>query len=245
MIVDDDINATAELVNKQKGADTIFYGLDVGRVRDYSAISILVRHVLPIDLQTNVLLTRYYCVYLHRYPLNTPYEELEVDAARWYQWADVMGMRKFFVMDMTGVGAPVLEGIRKRRVPIYGITITGGTQEGKPSEMQYNVPKSALTTQLVRTAQTGRFKGYASLKNWKELSEELGSFGYKQNPETSTLSYESLDEKVHDDLVISVALPIWFGERVVPYRSPFRAGAQDADDYANYDPLARGSRATN
>ena len=237
----DDIHEVEELINKLRGPEAIFFGLDVGRVVDHSALSALVRYVFPVDSQMNTLITRYYCVYLKRYQLQTPYEVIEQDAYRWWNWADIAGFRKYFIMDMTGVGAPVLEGIRRRRVRTIGITITGGEQETNPDIDRYNVPKHALTTQLIRTAQMGRFKGYETIPDWKALVEEMHSFGYKIDKETSAITYESLEQKVHDDLVISVALPIWYGERIVPYRMPIRGGGQERGGYDDYNPLAQRS----
>jgi len=232
-----EIQATEALVNRLRGAEAIFFGLDVGRVVDHSALSALVRYVFPIENNLSTLVTKYYCVYLNRYDLKTPYEKIEDDAQKWWNWADIAGYRKYFIMDMTGVGAPVLEGIRRRRVRTIGVTLTAGNQESNPDIDQYNVPKAALTTQLMRTSQMGRLKGYPNeVKWWKELKEEMGSFGYDINKQ-GVMTYESMDDKIHDDLVISVALPIWFGERVVPYRMPVRSGGGDRDDYASYDPL--------
>jgi hypothetical protein len=231
----DDIRNTEELINKLRGPEAIFFGLDVGRAVDHSALSALVRYVFPVE-SNGSLITRYYCVHLYRYPLSTPYETIETDAHKWWNWADITGMRRYFIVDMTGVGAPVVEGIRRKRVRTIGVTITSGMQETNPGIDQYNVPKVALTTQLVRTAQMGRFKDYPSIAHWKELTEELNSFGYKMNKETSSITYESLDEKVHDDLVISVALPIWYGERVVPYRQSSRTTGATVED-TDYNPL--------
>jgi hypothetical protein len=232
-----EIKQVEELLNRLAGPEAVFFGLDVGRAVDHSALSALVRYVFPVDSQFNTLITKYYCVYLHRYDLKTPYEVIENDAVRWWNWADITGMKRYFIMDMTGVGAPVLEGIRRKRVRTIGVTLTGGMQETNPDIDQYNVPKPVLTTQLLRTAQMGRFKGYDTIPDWKELTEELGSFGYKINKDTANITYESLDDKVHDDLVISVALPIWYGERVVPFRTPLKSGGGSDLGDLDYNPL--------
>lgn len=229
------IEQVEELLNKQRGPERIIYGLDVGRVKDYSTLAILVRHLMPTPTEARLVMTRYYTVYLHRYELLTPYEVIEEDAARWWHWGSLTGIRQHFVMDMTGVGAPVWEAIKRRRVRVEGVTITGGVRESNPSPGVWDVPKATLVTQLVRTAQSGRFKGYDSLKHWKDLADELGTFGYKMNTETNTVIYESLSDKVHDDLVMAVALCIWYGERVVPYRGLSNIQA-DVDN--DYNPLA-------
>lgn len=229
----DEIARTEELVNKLRGPEAVFFGLDVGRAVDHSALSALVRYLFPVG---NQVVSKYYCVYLKRYDLKTPYEQIEEDCGAWWSWADLIGMRRYFIIDMTGVGAPVLEGIRRKRVRAIGVNITGGLNEANPDIDQFNVPKAALTTTLLRTAQMGRFKGYDTLEHWKELTEELSSFGYKINKDTANITYESLDDKVHDDLVISVALPVWYGERVVPNRIGFKSRSEVETE--EYNPLA-------
>jgi hypothetical protein len=232
---DSEVNNINKLINKQKGAERIIYGLDVGRVKDYSTLAIIVRHIMPNMDANYTLVSRYYCVYLHRYDLMTPYETIENDAARWWKWGENVGLNKAFVMDMTGVGAPVWEGIKRKGVRVQGVNITAGALETNPAPNIWDVPKAALVTQLVRTAQTGRFKGYDTLDGWKELQEELGSFGYKINTESNTVTYESLHEKVHDDLVMAVALAVWYGERVIPWRQTLARGAELGD--LDYNPL--------
>ena len=221
---------------KNQGAEAIFYGLDIGRARDHSALAILVRYLMQVD---RAIQSRYYCVYLKRYSLHTPYEVVEADAERWWRWADASGYKRYFTMDMTGVGAPVLEGIRRRRVRAIGLTITGGMQETNPVEGQYNIPKEALVTEFLRTVQMGRFKGYGKhIPLWDAFQKELGTFGYKTNKDTSTIQYESLKSVVHDDLVNACALPVWYGERIVPYRSPVKGLAADIE---TYDPFRQES----
>lgn len=221
-------------VNRQRGCDMILYGLDVGRAKDHSALSIVARVIQPADSGLNTLVTQYFLVYMERYPLQTPYTVIEMEAKRFWDWADAAGLQRHFIMDMTGVGAPVLEGIRRRGVRAIGVNITGGNFENQPEPMQYNVPKAALVTTLIKTFQDHRIKGYATLKAWEQFKQELGSFGYKINSD-ATVTYESASEKVHDDIVISVALPIWYGERVRPFRGVLRGGGAEVDH--SYNPM--------
>jgi len=232
-----DIAEVEALINKQKGAEALFYGLDIGRVQDYSTLSISVRYILPIGTTINSLLSKYYCVYLKRYPLQTPYEVIEDDCAMWWKWADEINLTRHFVADMTGVGAPVVEGLKKRGVRCTGVVITGGHQESNPAIGEYHVPKATLATQLVRTAQMGRFQIYKSMQFAAEFKEELGNFGYDQNKMTGAISYEALDERIHDDLVISVALPVWFGERVMQHEIKIKGGTTATVEDRDYNPL--------
>jgi len=65
-------------------------------------------------------------------------------------------------------------------------------------------------------------------------SRSFPNFGYKINRETSNAVYESLQDKVHDDLVIAVALPLFIAERTpaVPFN---RWPESDVD--TSYNPL--------
>ncbi len=227
----------------QQPHEATFMGLDIGRAQDYSALCILTRkwftpHADNID--TKRLISRYYIMYLRRFNLNTPYEIIEQEVARLWKMPELMGSRNWALGDMTGVGAPIMEAIRKRHVPMIGIVITGGETVSQPEPNEYHVPKLALVTQLVRLAQTGRLKVMKGVKYQQELKEELGAFGYKIDKDTSNVSYESIKNAVHDDLAICVALAVWFAESYAPARTMIGGGqSYHSEDYKSYDPYGR------
>jgi hypothetical protein len=226
-------------------AEAVFFGLDIGRAQDYSALSIVARRWYTpnaADVDPTRMISRYYVMYMRRFELNTPYEIVENEVARLWKQPELMASRNWALGDMTGVGAPVMEAIRKKRVPMIGIVITGGETVSQPEPNEYHVPKLALVTQLVKLAQTGRLKVPSGVKYQQEFREELGAFGYKINKASSTVSYESIESAVHDDLVISVALATWFAECHAPAAHRLTGESYHSEDYKSYDPYGRSSK---
>lgn len=223
--------------------EAVFLGLDLGRAQDYSALSITARKWFTPsadDVDPKRMMSRYYVMYMRRFELNTPYEIVEQEVARIWGLPEMMGTRNWAIGDMTGVGAPIMEGIRKKRVPMIGVVITGGEVTSQPQPNEYHVPKQALVTQLVKLAQSGRLKVMKGVRYQPEFREELSAFGYKINKASSTVSYESIENAVHDDLVISVALATWFAEGYAPAKTMIGPGVSyQSGDYKGYDPYGR------
>jgi len=90
--------------------------------------------------------------------------------------------------------------------------ITGGENVSKHDERTFGVPKSHLISELVKVVEMGRFKADPQIPDAREFETQLKTFGYKINRDTGNVSYESMTEKVHDDLVVAAALPIWYAE---------------------------------
>ena len=212
-------------------------GLDVGRMRNPSALAVAARWyrypqeeelpkpqqyefgVLPAVKRGIEELERMYTITdLFRFPLKTEYAKIEEVVAAIWDRPIISSGRRIVIADQTGVGAPVVEGIRRRGVRVIGINITGGLTVNQPEENVYNVPKAALVTQFVSVFERGRVKIAIDPNNSEavEFKEQLAVFGYKLNRETGQVSYESLEAQMDDDLVIAVALPIWYAEAIVP-----------------------------
>ncbi len=193
-----------------------FIGLDIGRVQDHSAIAVIARHyTMPPDRDLTRLQQMYMVTDLRRFPLGTSYAEVEEAVAIIYNRPLVSMKRRVAVVDQTGVGAPVVENIRRlHRVKVIGINITGGNVVTQHDERTYNVPKVTLVTCLVSVAQRQRLKILPDVEAAEEFKKELETFGYKIDRNTGNVSYESLENIVHDDLVIAVALPLWYAETI-------------------------------
>jgi len=115
------------------------------------------------------------------------------------------------VIDRTGVGRPVTDLFEGQGVRPYAITITGGDEvirEGRHTK----VPKRELVSTLVAVFQTERLKIAAGLAEGPVLVNELTNFKVKVNLATGHDSYEAWRESLHDDLVLAVALAVWYGE---------------------------------
>jgi hypothetical protein len=218
--------------------------MDIGRAVDYSAIAVLARRIEGesgnIDGQ---FLTKYYAVMVKRLPLGTPYYMLEEEVDRIWKLPELRASNNWIIVDKTGVGAPVVENIRRNRgLPVQGVTITGGEVVNQSTPNEFNVPKSHLVTALMDIVQRKRFKVMRGVDNEKEFFEQVDNFGYKINRETANMSYEAMQDRVHDDLVIAAALGVWFAERVVPWRE-VKIHVREGPEYnplegtKEYDPL--------
>jgi len=188
-------------------SERVLIGLDLGQARDYTAIS-------AIEQVWDFKPSRYdyYLRFLERPALGTPYPAVVQRVTKIFQDPR---LRKadgpYLVLDKTGVGAPVADLFMAEDLQPISITITGG---GKPSRVAggYTVPKRDLVMALLVVFQSGRFHIPQSLPLAKIFTEELQGFQVKIDPKTAHDSYEAWREGAHDDLVLSAALAVWFGE---------------------------------
>jgi len=223
-----------------KGIEAHFIGLDIGRATDHSALAVVARRLEQVDpaaIDFSHLIQKYYVVYLHRFSLGTEYEIVENECARVWKLPELIPTANYFMVDMTGVGAPIVESLRRNyHVPVNGIVITGGQTVNNPQANEWHIPKPALVTTLAKLVQTGRLKVLDGVEHSKELKDEFGSFGYKVDRDSGNVLYQAMEDKVHDDLIIAVALACWYGEKNVPSPSWPRKKAHVAE---HYNPLTR------
>ncbi len=118
------------------------------------------------------------------------------------------------VVDQTGVGRPVVDLLREAGRDPVAITIHGGDQVIRVGAREWRVPKRVLVSAVQAAMQTRRLRAAAELSDWPVLRGELVTFKAKISL-TGHDSYGAGDdwrEGHHDDLVLSVALGVWFGE---------------------------------
>jgi hypothetical protein len=218
--------------------ESFFLGLDVGQAADYSALVVLGRRVegaSPGNMDPQTWYPVYYAVMVKRFPLGTPYYEVEEEVGRVWGLPELVATSNWCVVDKTGVGAPIVENIRMRQhIPVQGVIITGGENVSQPAPNEYTVPKSHLVTALMDLVQRKRFKVSKGVANEKEFFEQADLFGYRLNRTTGNMTYEALQERVHDDLVLAASLAVWYAERVHPWRPAWR---DDGDVVNDYNPL--------
>jgi hypothetical protein len=183
-----------------------FLGLDLGQKQDFSAFACVQKVPGP--------LSGYDLRHLERLNLNMSYPAV----ARHTQ--DLVAKTRShgkttLVVDATGVGVPVLDLLRAYGVRPVAITITGG-QSISGTDCDLHVPKRTLMRTLVALFGAGRLRIAAKLPYSIELTEELSSVQVKINRRTSHESYGARGAKRHDDLVLALALAVWYAE--------FRAG---------------------
>jgi hypothetical protein len=230
---------------------TRFYvGCDLGQLRDYSAISVIERietvhpggvslaELNPVMQEQMMLVTTFEVRHAERLPLSTTYPAVVERVARIMQSPEVVG-RGVCVMDITGLGRPVYDMMVSAGVsPVVGVCITGGHAVSQ-TESGFNVPKRELVGALQRYIQEGRLKVAAALPDADELRDQMLSFRSKISAQ-GVETYEALTEAEHDDLVISVALPLWFGTRYETTRPVFSEEQQQ--EAQAWDPLTFGTR---
>jgi len=191
-----------------------FYaGLDLGQSQDWTALAIVQRHG-PAGAVV------YHVRHLERPELGTPYPVVvETVAAR------ITALRAvdppptvLLAIDKTGVGAPVVDLIRRAAlgVPLLAITITGGTAVVRDGE-EVSVPKRDLVSALQVLLQSGRLKVAESLPLAHALTAELMNFRVK----ISLGGHDSYgagtdgawrEAGTNDDLCLAVGMAVWAAE---------------------------------
>lgn len=195
-------------------------GVDVGQSQDYTAIAILDRELRPSDVKTDQGLRwddHYTVRHLERPPLKTAYPDIVDRVAQTRAHPRLRGKVEL-VVDATGVGRPVVDMLRDRGCEPRPVTIHGGT-ETTEVDGYWRVPKRDLVGSMAVALQTKRLHVVKSLKLAETLSREMRNFKVKISQKAHD-SYEAWREGEHDDLVLAVALAVWWGEKTA--RGGFR-----------------------
>jgi hypothetical protein len=190
-------------------------GLDLGAARDFSAICVLERIDTKVDY---ISVDRRYSVrHLQRIRLGTTYPEVVEIVGRLMKALPRSAGQPAprLVVDMGGVGRPVVDLLRRASLNPIPVTITGGRAEGgSDGSSGYTVPKRNIVSALQVLFQSGKIKVSRDLVFAEDFIRELLEFKVKIS-QSGHDSYEAARESTHDDLVISCALPVWFNERGV------------------------------
>ena len=171
-----------------------FISLDLGQASDYTAVSV-------IESVQGVYQVRH----LQRYRIGTPYPDVVVQVEKMM----VKLPDSQLIVDNTGVGRPIVDLFRKAGLTPIAINITGGNTASCDKGV-WSVPKRDLVGALAVAFQTGSLKIAEALPDSKILIDELLNFKVKINLKTTHDSYEGWREGVHDDLVLSVAMAVWY-----------------------------------
>jgi len=116
------------------------------------------------------------------------------------------------VADRTGVGRAIGDMLEAAGLRPMLISIHGG-REATQSGNTYSVPKADLVAIVNRCMGERRLIIGSDLPFADVLRSELGNFRYKLNPETSHEGFAAWREAEHDDLVLSLALALWWAEQ--------------------------------
>jgi hypothetical protein len=205
--------------------------VDLGQQRDYTAISVTERVYVPTgepyhpdenEWPRQKLSTEYRVRHLERPALGTKYTKI---VERITELISKVGGEPVLVVDATGVGRPVVDMLWRDiseslertdiRVTPGNITITGGDSASRGADGGLRVPKRDLVGAPLVLLQNGQLKIAEGLALRDTLVKELLNFRVKINISTAHDSYEAWREGDHDDLVLSVAMACWAGERFI------------------------------
>jgi hypothetical protein len=192
--------------------------VDLGQSQDYTAICVFERSKEIFEgaqdgeaIRPPVL--HHALRHAQRLPLGTDYPTVvDVVKSMVVSLGEMSGKRPDLVVDYTGVGRPVVDAMRKAGLRPIGVTITGGREEHNGDDGTYSVPKRNLVTVLLTAFQEERLKLSSKIPAITELEEELLNFKAKISA-TGHDSYDAWRDSIHDDLVLSAAIGVWWGDK--------------------------------
>ena len=181
-----------------------FFGLDLGRRQDPSALSILERrhdHTGrrdPVTFEPELQL-RFVLRHVETFPLGTHYFDI---VRRICDLVNAAAPLKTLVVDASGVGAPIVEAFRAARIDasLVPITITGTGHPHLDPHGGYLVPRRDLISNLRILMERGLLKIPPTIHAKEALIKELIHFQDRQGSH-------------HDDLAISLTLAAWQSTR--------------------------------
>ncbi len=222
-------------------------GVDLGKSQDYSAVAVMECRGTGRRI--------YKLRHLERYQLFTPYQQVAKNIKELMRNEHLRQYDATVVADATGVGKPVMEMFRDEGLAPVEVTITHGFSVNKARRaLEFNVAKSVLVSAVNLVIQDGRLKVAPSLPLAKTFVQEANKFKTKKTA-SGEASYEAWRERDHDDLVLAVAIALWYGESemvTVPGLSPAvkrarergRPGGPDGRNFFGQIPKPRQQRRT-
>lgn len=180
-----------------------FLGLDLGKSADQSALVVLERTLVPTGAFDHVnylpeTTVRLAVRYARLFPLHYPYIDIPNAIARILPRLDpasyaAASAPKTLSVDATGVGAPVVELLRRARLDarVMPLTITSGLEPHSD-----HVPRTTLLSNLRILFETGLLRLSPGLPHAHQLSTEL-------------MSLSTITRARHDDLAFALALAAW------------------------------------
>lgn len=174
-------------------------GVDFGQSLDYTALSVVEQTGSP---------SRYDVRHLERFPLGTPYPAVIG------RLCGLMGSTLLhgspLICDRTGVGAPLVDELIQAGLDPVAVTIVAG-EEATRAENGWHVPKKDLVATVAMLLQTKRLRISQGLPDAATLVNEMVGFQVKITRAANAV-YGAWREGSHDDVLLCVALSLWWGE---------------------------------
>lgn len=201
----------------------IFLGLDVGQAGDPSAViadDVTMEFVERDESGNQVFEPVHRVRFAERLPLNMSYPDMVARVLRMMETPALRDCR--LVVDATGVGRPVVDMFRASRVVLFPVIITSGSEDSYHDDTgMWHIPKRELVSNVQIVLGHGRLR-FAKLPESDVIRREFQNFKLKITASRNA-TYEAWRTGDHDDLVLAVALAVYFGER---YREPVKKRRQ-------------------
>ena len=201
--------------------------LDLGQKADFSALSIIEQSEPPPPLPVPKARPDSVVVYERIGQARPFYPTFYVDWLERWRGLDYIAVAEQvkarlddprlagcpFVIDATGVGVAMLDLFRRMGMHPIGITITGASTVTYQGNQCYTVPKRDLATVCAVLLEEHRYRVNAALDLAPVLGRETLNFKPKIDPKSLHDSYAVWREGLHDDLILSVSMGLWYAER--------------------------------
>jgi len=188
----------------ESGSKNYIISLDPAQLHDYSALTVL--EVSRVEKKKV-----YRLVSLNR-KQHLPYTEIVAWAKRVYlnpKFRRDISFLPFFVLDVGGVGMALRDMLAAEGVEIIGIQLTGGDSESRMGNICH-VSKSHLVGKFLAAWDEGRVLMPSTASFLSPFQKELRAFRGEMSSR-GRVRFEA-EQGEHDDLVLSVAQAVWWGE---------------------------------
>jgi hypothetical protein len=192
-----------------------YIGVDLGQAQDHSAIAVVERaevlHPERDPLTWSFRFdTRFHVRHAERIALGAPYPEVAEHVKALTRRYPLEPKNVTVIVDATGVGAPVVDLLRRGGLGcrVIPVVITAGERESSDG-VRYRVPKADLMAGLQVALQKRRVAFAQGVRALPTLVEELRSMQVR----VSESGYERITGRRHDDMVLALSLAWWRASR--------------------------------
>jgi len=192
-------------------------GLGLGALVDPSALAVVERRTTgtgeweldAAKVSHEIARDDLYLRYIERIPLKSSYLDVVAYVLRLLDKPPIAG-NGTLVLDRTGLGGPVVDLFRAKGETPITVCFTGGDQTHQDGR-DFRVPKVELINNLIAKIDCGELTAAEDLPDRAAFENELLSFRRKTGA-TGRVSFDAEQGK-HDDLLIAVALAVWYASR--------------------------------
>ena len=208
---------------RAEAKEAFIVAADLGQSTDPTAICVLHHTITPLETWTVVkhpngggstkqdVCERFDVRHIERVPLGTSYVDITAIVAA-IKNRPPLRYDADLLIDETGVGRAVGDIFDDAGLKPIRVTITAGANDAtQESSRRWHVPKMVLISALDARLHTGELRFAAELQEAGTMAEELKDFRRK----VSAAGRHQYEARVgrHDDLVLSVALAVWWASR--------------------------------